>query len=514
MKLNWQIIINILGLLVGLNGLFMLLGIPFSLYYGEGDFDGLAISGGISILAGAGAWFLTRNHKKQIKKREGYLIVGLGWLIMSISGALPYIFENVFTFADGSPDLASAFFETVSGYTTTGASAMTDIESVPKGILFWRSVTHWIGGMGIIVLTIAILPILGIGGMQLFAAESPGPSTDKLHPRIQETAKRLWLIYVGMTIVETIMLIFGGMSFYDAICHSFATVSTGGFSTKNASVAAFDSPFIQYTIILFMFLSGVNFTLTYFGLRGKLKRIWENDEFKTYLGLTIIAMLITATTICFNQGSFTEKAIRDALFQVVAVVTTTGFVTADFTVWSPFVTVLFFGLFFTGGSAGSTSGGVKLVRHIIILKNGRTEFRRLIHPNAIVPVRFNGKSVTQQITFNVLAFFLIYLAVFALGSFVMAYLLWDLPLVSTDGTPIAEFASREGEMMYRFSTAIGTSASCVGNIGPGLAGVGPLQNYAWIPSSGKLFLSLEMLIGRLELFTILILFSPSFWRNK
>lgn len=507
MNLNWKMITNILGLLIGLNGVFMLLGIPFSLYYGEGDFNDLLFSGLITIGVGAAAFLLTKKRERMINKRDGYVIVALGWIMMSVSGTLPYIMSGVI------PDFASAFFETVSGYTTTGASVLTDIESAPKGILFWRAVTHWIGGMGIIVLTIAILPILGIGGMQLFAAESPGPSTDKLHPRIQQTAKALWLIYVGMTILETILLVFGGMSFYDAICHSFATVSTGGFSTKNASVAAFDSPYIQYIITLFMFLSGVNFTLTYFGLQGKLKKVWQNEEFKAYLGLVLLATLISVTTICFNQGSFTEQALRDALFQVVAVVTTTGFVTADYTIWSPFVTVMFFLLFFTGGSAGSTSGGVKLVRHIIIAKNSFIEFKRLVHPNAIVPVRFNGKSVSTPIVYNILAFFIIFLGIFVIGSFVMAAIIQDVPMVTTDGLPITDFKSGEGEMMYRFSTAVGASASCIGNIGPGLGGVGPLQNYAWIPAGGKVFLAFEMLIGRLELFTVLILFSPYFWRR-
>lgn len=505
--MNWKIILNILGLLLMINGLFMLLGLPFSLYFGEGDFQALLMSGGLTVLVGAVCWFLTRKHKKQLKKRDGYIIVALGWLVMSLSGTLPYILSGTI------PDFASAFFETVSGYTTTGASVLTDIEGSPKGILFWRAVTHWIGGMGIIVLTIAILPILGIGGMQLFAAESPGPSTDKLHPRIQETAKRLWLIYFGLTVVETILLELGGMTFYDAVCHSFATVSTGGFSTKNASVAAFDSPFIQYVIIAFMFLSGVNFTLTYFGLKGKLRRVWQNEEFRTYLGMVLLATLVTVVTICLNQGSFSEQALRDALFQVVAVVTTTGFVTADYTVWSPFITVIFFCLFFTGGSAGSTAGGVKLVRHIIIFKNSTLEFKRLIHPNAIVPVRFNGKAVSQQISYNILAFFIIFLGIFVLGSMVMAIIIEGAPILSTDGQLIHEFASGEGEMMYRFSTAVGASASCIGNIGPGLGGVGPLQNYAWIPASGKLFLAVEMLIGRLELFTVLILFSPYFWKK-
>ncbi|MEM7038837.1 MAG: TrkH family potassium uptake protein, partial [Bacteroidota bacterium] len=478
----------------------------FSLYYGKGDFSALLISGLLTAGVGAATWYLTLNHRKVIKKREGFLIVALGWLVMSISGSLPYILSGVI------PDFASAFFETVSGYTTTGATVLSEIEGQPEGILFWRSVTHWIGGMGIIVLTIAILPILGIGGMQLFTAESPGPSADKLHPRIQETAKRLWLLYVALTGLETVILMIGEMDFYDAICHSFATVSTGGFSTKNASVAAF-GPFVQWVIIVFMFLSGINFTLIYFGIRGKLRKIWQNEEFRYYLGLILLAILITVTCIVYVEGEFTERAIRDATFQVIAVVTTTGFVTADFTAWMPIATVVFFLLFFTGGSAGSTSGGVKIVRHIVIIKNSVKEFKRLIHPSAIIPVRLNGRAVTQKITFNILAFLIIYLSVFVVGALVMGVLVADAPLMTPDGTPVSSLHP-EGDMLYRWSTAIGTSASCIGNIGPGLGGVGPLQNYGWIPASGKLFLSFEMLIGRLELFTVLILFTPYFWKRK
>lgn len=496
MKPNWKVILNILGLLLALNGLFMLLGIPFSLYYKDGDLLALLVSGLTTIGTGAGLWFLTRSEGQRIHKKEGYLIVGLGWLVMSLSGTLPYILSGTI------PDFASAFFETVSGYTTTGASVLTDIEASPKGILFWRAVTHWIGGMGIIVLTIAILPILGIGGMQLFMAESPGPSADKLHPRIQETAKRLWFLYLALTVIETILLMLGDVSFYDSICHSFATVSTGGFSTKNASVAAF-GPYVQYVIIIFMFLSGINFTLTFWGIRGKLNRVWANEEFRYYLGLIVVTTLITATTLCVLDGRFSEGAIRDSLFQVIAVVTTTGFVTADFTVWTPFLTVLFFLLFFTGGSAGSTAGGVKIVRHIIIIKNSLLEFKRQIHPSAILPVRFNKKAIGEHITWNILAFFIIYLTIFAIGAIFMAIILPDVSGVPPDEA-----------MWHRFSSAIGASASCVGNIGPGLGGVGPVENYSWIPAIGKLFLSLQMLIGRLELFTVLILFSPYFWKRS
>lgn len=495
MKMNWKVIANILGLLLGLNGLFMLLGVPFSLYYREGGLMPLLVSGGATTAFGAGLWFLTRGSEKGIRKREGYVIVTLGWIVMSLSGTLPYILSGAI------PDFAGAFFETLSGYTTTGASVMTDIEAQPKGILFWRSVTHWIGGMGIIVLTIAILPILGIGGMQLFVAESPGPSADKLHPRIQETAKRLWALYVILTVVETLLLMLGGVSFYESLCHSFATVSTGGFSTRNISVAAF-GPYVQWVIIVFMFLSGINFTLMFWGLRGKLDRIWKNEEFRYYLGLVIVASIVVAGTIVYLDGEFTEKAIRDAFFQVISVVTTTGFVTADFTVWTPLITVLFCLLFFIGGSAGSTSGGVKIVRHIIIIKNSFLEFRRLIHPNAVVPVRLHKKAVNLNITFNVLAFFIIYLSTFALGTVVMAIILPDVS--GMEG---------EGAMFHRFSTAVGASASCLGNVGPGFAGVGPVENYSWIPAGGKLFLAFQMLVGRLELFTVLILFSPSFWRK-
>lgn len=492
---NFKIIAHILGLLIGINGLFMLLSVPFCLWYQDGDLAAILISGGSSIVAGFAVWWSTRKFSRNIGKREAYMIVTFGWIIMALTGTLPYILSGTIT------DFSSAFFETLSGYTTTGASVLTDIESTSHGILFWRSMTHWIGGMGIIVLTIAILPILGIGGMQLFAAESPGPSADKLTPRIQETAKRLWLLYVGFTVLETILLMVGGMDFFDGINHALATVSTGGFSTKNASVAHFDQPYIQYVIILFMFLSGINFSLTYFGLKGKLKKVWKNEEFRYYLGVVLISTLVTTLAVMLHRGdgSF-EQSFRDSLFQVVAVVTTTGFVSADFTTWGlmengvyvvlPFTMTLFFLLMFAGGSAGSTSGGVKLVRHAIILKNSMLEFKRLVHPSAIVPVRLGGQAVTQQIVFNVMAFLLIYLVLFCIGAIVMASIGHD------------------------FLTSIGASASCIGNVGPGLGAVGPVENYAAIPAGGKLFLSFQMLVGRLELFTVLILLAPSFWRRN
>jgi len=432
-----------------------------------------------------------------MNKREGYIVVTFGWIIMTLSGTLPYLFT------ESIPSFTNAFFETMSGYTTTGATILNDIEAVPKGVLFWRSLTHWIGGMGIIVLAIAILPLLGIGGMQLFAAEAPGPSTDKLHPRITDTAKRLWLIYFGYTAAETLFLNLAGMSFFDAINHSMATLSTGGFSTKNASVAYWNhEPLIQYIIILFMFLAGTNFVLSYFAFKGKVQKIIKDEEFKLYYRFVIIFTIIAALIIYFRTDITVstinhplvwgkgEGAIRHALFQVLTVITTTGFITADYTTWTSFLMVFFFGLMFLGGSAGSTSGGVKVVRHLLMIKNGFLEFKRTLHPNAIVPVRYNTKAVSGDIVFNILAFFILYMLSFIIGALVFSMFQID------------------------FQSSIGLSASSLGNIGPALGHFGPVNNYAFLPPLAKWWSSFLMLIGRLELFTVLILFTPFFWRNR
>ncbi|HHP7242680.1 MAG TPA: TrkH family potassium uptake protein [Cyclobacteriaceae bacterium] len=482
MRFNYQLIGNILGILLLLNGSFMLLCIPFSLYYQDGDIWAILISGGITLLFGFVLWFFTRALKsKDLKKKDGYLIVTSGWLIMSFFGMLPYLLTG------SIPNITNAFFETLSGFSTTGATILTDIESLNKGILFWRSLTQWIGGMGIIVLTVAILPILGIGGMQLFVAEAPGISPDKLQPRIKETAKRLWYIYLGFTISEIILLLIGGMSFYDAINHGLTTMASGGFSTKNDSIAHFDSPFIQYVIILFMIAAGTNFTISYLGLHGLFKKVLENEEFKYYIGFLIGITIIITITVSAAVGSFSELNFRNSLFQVVSIITTTGYITADYTQWTPFIKLAFFIMMFVGASAGSTAGGVKLVRHIILIKNSFLELKRQLHPSAIIPVRFNGRAVEQNVTFNILAFIMIYISIFAIGSSLMGMLGLD------------------------FITAIGSVASCLGNVGPGIGSVGPVDNYNHIPDVGKWFLALLMLIGRLELFTVLILFTPYFW---
>ena len=484
MSFNYKVIGDILGILLLINGGFMALCLPISFYYGEQDWTAILTSSLITIGAGALLKYLTRNKKsKELKKKDGYLIVTAGWIFMSVFGALPYIFSGAI------PDFTNAFFETISGYTTTGASILTDIEAVPNGILFWRSLTQWIGGMGIIVLALAILPFLGIGGMQLFVAEAPGITPDKLQPRIQETAKRLWFLYVGLTLAEAIALFVAGMGPFDAINHSLTTMATGGFSTKNDSLQFVD-PVIQYIVIFFMFLAGTSFTLTYFALKRNFKKVFKNEEFKVYLSFTVVITLIVTITLLVVSDEPFEASFRDALFQVVSLITTTGFVSADYTSWAPFLSVIFFILLFVGGSAGSTAGGVKVIRHIVLFKNSFLELKRQLHPSAIMPVRISGKAVEQSIVYNVLAFIMIYILVFLVG----------VTLLST--------------MNVDFDTAFGAVATSLGNVGPGIGDVGPLDNFSEMPTGGKWLLSALMLLGRLELFTVLMLLSPHFWRKS
>ncbi|WKN45027.1 TrkH family potassium uptake protein [Tunicatimonas pelagia] len=482
MLFNWKVLFNILGLILVFTAGFMLICLPVSLYYGSQDWKALLSSSGITLLVGGGTWLLTRNQQdKEMRRRDGYLVVTLSWILISSFGSLPYFLSGAI------PTYPDAFFEAMSGFTTTGATILTDIEVVPKGILFWRSLTQWIGGMGIIVLAVAILPILGIGGMQLFQSEAPGISPDKLKPRIRDTAKRLWIIYLSLTLAETVLLWIGGMSFYDAINHGLTTMATGGFSPKNASIAHYDSAYIQYVITIFMFLAGTSFTLTYFMLKGSFRKVWQNEEFRNYLWFTVIVTTITTVGIFISTENNAEESFRYAVFQVISVISTTGYITADYTAWMPLLTVIFFLLMFTGGSAGSTSGGVKIVRHTILLKNSLLEMKRQIHPSAVIPVRYNNNAVTQDITFNVLAFFIIYITIFALGSAIMS-------LSGVD-----------------FMTAVGSVATSLGNIGPGIGTVGPVDNFAHLPDFGKWFLSFLMMLGRLELFTVLMLFTPYYW---
>ena len=462
----------------------MLTGIPFSLYFDSGDGLSLFFAGGITILAGLLFRLVRFKTGDQVNKREGYLIVALGWLAMVTFGCLPYLISGAI------PSPVDALFETVSGMTTTGASILNDIEAVPAGILYWRSLTQWIGGMGIIVLTVAILPLLGIGGIELFVAEAPGPTSDKIHPRIQETAKRLWFIYVGLTVLLTGILYLVGMSFYEAINHALTTMATGGFSTRNGSMADFNDPLIQYPIILFMFIAGINYTVIYWSLTGKFKQAWRSDELRAYLLIVgVLTFFVTLGVLRHTDWAF-EESFRASLFQIVSLITTTGFVSADYTSWGTSLTMVFFCLLFVGACAGSTSGGIKLIRHLVFFKNSFLEFKKILHPRAIVPLRLNGQVVRPQIMMHIQVFLLLYLAMFVIGSIVVATLGLD------------------------FRTAIGAVATSLGNVGPGIGNVGPVDNFAWLSPEIKLFLAFLMLLGRLELFTILVLFTPYFWKSN
>ncbi len=481
--LNWRTIFRVFGVILLTEGFFMLLTIGVSLFSPEKDALCFLLSG--MITSAVGLLFRYTGKKKEIElnSRDGYVIVTGGWILFSLFGTLPFILTG------SIPSFTDAFFETISGFTTTGASILNNIEELSHGVLFWRSLTQWLGGMGIILLTLILLPFLGIGGMQLFSAEVPSPTPDKLHPHVKDTAKRLWLIYLVFTIAETLLLWAGDMNFFDSVCHSLTTMATGGYSTKQASIAYWDSPYIHYVITFFMFVAGTNFTLAYFLMHGKLKKIWNDEEFRWYLAFVGGFAIVITLGLFFSSGRGLEESFRSSLFQVVSIITTTGFATDDYLLWLPWMGVLIFILMFFGGSAGSTGGGPKIMRIVVMLKNSTQELKRMIHPNAVIPVRLNKFAVEERIVTNVLAFITFYGIIAVISMAVMSVLGND------------------------FNTSVGAVAATLGNIGPGLGDVGPALNYAEIHWVGKWFLSFLMLVGRLELFTVLVLFSPMFWRR-
>jgi trk system potassium uptake protein len=484
--INFKPIFSFTGILLLIIGGFMLTALPVSLYFEGTDFEALLWSALCCIGVGIPLWYFNRTKSNtNIGKREGYLIVALGWLAMATFGMLPYLFSGVL------PEWHDAFFETASGITTTGASVLIDIESVSHGILYWRSLTQWIGGMGIIVLTVAIMPLLGIGGIELFVAEAPGPTSDKVHPRIRETAKRLWFIYVGLTLVLGFLLWAGGMTPYDALNHALTTMATGGFSTKNASIAHYDdNAFLQYVIILFMIAAGTNFTIHYYLLKRKFANVWRSEEFKTFLLIIFILTVIITLSLALRLGHDWEKSFRESLFQVVSIITTTGFVSADYAQWGAGVIMLVFLLLFLGGCAGSTAGGIKIIRHLVFIKNSFLEFKRILHPRAIVPLKVSGVVVAPRIMTHIIIFLLLYLLLVLLGSLGLS------------------------AMGIDFTTAVGATATSIGNVGPAIGDVGPTDNFAWMPPAAKVLLSFLMIMGRLEIFTILVLFTPFFWKSN
>lgn len=486
MGINYNIIIKVVSAVVFLSAVVMFIPIVQGLYNGQEVLPFLAASIG-AIGVSSLVFLKVMKADTRLGKREGYLIVVFSWVAIAILASIPYYLSI--------KDLgfSSALFESFSGLTTTGATIFADIEVLPHSILTWRSLTQWIGGMGIIVLTVAIFPLLGIGGVELFVAESPGPTSNKIHPRIKETAKRLWLIYVSLTSLLIVILRLEGMNWFDAFNHGLTTMATGGFSTKNDSIAHFDIPLIQYTLIFFMFFAGINYTLIYLGFKGKFRRIWASDEFKTYVSFILFSILLVSAGIYFNTDQSFELSFRNASFQVISVITTTGFISADYTSWHPFITLFFFSLLFCGACAGSTSGGIKFIRHLVLAKNSFLEFKRLLHPNALIRIRIDNEIVRPRILTHILVFLLLYIFTFLIGTIVMSFILSDFeqPLLS----------------------ALGATATALGNVGPALGNLGPTDHFSAVPDSGKVFLSMLMLIGRLELFSVLILFTPGFWRN-
>ena len=426
----------------------------------------------------------TRGHE-EIGRREGFAVVVLSWLGAAIVGAVPFKAAGVIS------TWPAAVFETMSGFTTTGASVLADPSVLPKSLLLWRATTQFLGGMGVLVLVVAILPLVGTGGMQLFRAEMPGPTKDRLTPRIAGTAKRLWGVYVGFAFAETVLLRWAGMSWFEAICHTFTTVSTGGFSTRAGSIGEFQSPLIEWIVIAFMFLGGANFALHYRALARRELAYHRDSEFKLYSLIVIVAILLVSEVIGFTSGVLAPlDTLRKAAFAVVSVLTTTGFATEDFDRWPALARIVLFGLMFLGGCAGSTAGSIKIVRVLIVLRMLGREIYRWLQPDAVVSIKVDKEAVEAPVLLNVALFVVLYLLVFAVGTAVMAVHFGD-----------------------DWVSPMSAVAACLGNIGPGLGAVGPVQTYAPIPGWAQLWLALLMLLGRLELFTVLVLWLPSCWRR-
>ena len=474
-------VVGILTLFLGLTMIFPLL---FGLYYQDESVVPLLKSIAVTLGSGLVLYFLFRRAKGEIMShREGMGVVAIGWTAAGLFGALPFYWGGVFgSFAD-------AFFESVSGFTTTGASVLTHIEMIPRGLLFWRSLTHWLGGMGIIVLSLAILPILGIGGMQLYKAEVPGPVPDKLKPRIRDTAMVLWKVYVLFSAAETLLLMLGGMDLFEALCHTFGTMATGGFSTSDASIGAYHSPYIDTVVIFFMLFAGINFSLHYQCLKGTPAAFWRNSEFRFFVSVVAIFCLTVTFNIYHSVYETLLQAIRFGVFQVVSIITTTGYVTADYETWPPLSQSILLFCMFLGACAGSTGGGMKCLRIMLLLKHSYKQIFCLIHPHAVTQVKLGGRPVSDEVLHSIWGYFMLYLGLFILCSFLLAAMGVDV---------VTSFAA---------------VAATIGNIGPGLGSVGPMDNYAHIPVLGKWVLILCMLLGRLEIYTVLILFVPEFWRK-
>lgn len=491
--INFKSVLGILGAFLCFLGIALLTPIIPALIYQEDIWRSFLTSAALSFFIGA-ALYLAFKPKQELRLREAYIIVCFTWILLSSFGALPFMADDILS------SYTDAFFETISGLTTTGATIFggtttsgfinPDIESLPKSLIFWRSVLHWLGGMGFIVLSIAILPLFGTGGMQLFQAESSLLSTDKLTPRVQQTAKYLWYVYLGITFVHFLLLwVHPKMDWFDSINHAFSTMATGGFSTKDTSIAAFDSAYIETVITLFMFIAGVNFVLHFRLLRGEFLNVTRNRELRFYALVTLIAVSFITLSLWMNHYDTFGEALRYGAFQALSILTTTGYGTDDYTLWPPFALFLLFLLFFSGGSTGSTSGGIKMTRWIILIRSSFREIKQAVHPKGVYHIRMGDNIIDPAVSRTVFSFFVLYVLIFAFGVLVLS------------------------AMNIDFVSAIGASIACLGNIGPGIGEFGPTNNYAHLAPAGKWVLSLMMMIGRLEVFTVIVLFSTTFWKQ-
>lgn len=483
---NWRQVLFFLGILLSFESLFMLVSAVVPVIYEENDLSAFLYSAAISCGTGVLMLAVGRNSTQRIGTREGYLIVGLVWILFSAFGMLPYLISGYI------PSVTDAYFETMSGFTTTGASILDNIESLPHGLLFWRSLTHWLGGMGIVLLSMALIPLFG-SGMRLYSVETTGPTHDKMLPSVKDTARRLWGVYLVITIIQFLLLVAAGMDVFDSVCHSFSTIATGGFSTKQTSIAGY-SPTIHYIIILFMFISGINYALLYASIiRRDISRIYKDEEFKSYFFIVLVASLIIMGLLFFQNSDFSvaavESSFRNALFQVVSVITTTGFATCDYSLWLPIIQYIILLLMFVGASASSTAGGIKVIRLHIIVKNLFLEFKRVIHPKAVMPVRVNKRVVPDVVLYNIYSFVTLFVVIVVVSTFVL--LMCGL------------------DMKEAFSSAL----AAITNVGPALGDFGPAASFSALNPFAKWFLVVLMLVGRLEIFTILLLFSPSFWKK-
>ncbi len=479
--INFRVIARVFSLVIIIEGLFMLLSAGVSILYGEKAT--LLYCSIITLVTGVLVFTPLRNEEKLSGQKEGYIIMCGIWILLSLFGTLPYLLSgSIANFGD-------AFFESMSGFTTTGATILTNIETLPHGILFWRSITQWIGGLSFIIISLSVLQVVRNINIQLPITDFTGQAGDKIHPKINEMAKRLISIYVSLTLIESVLLIAGGLNVFDAVSHSFSTMSTGGFSTRNGGIAAFDSPFILIILTIFMFLAGTNMTIIYFAVKRNFPRIRGNNEFVFYLITCLLFVVFSAAILWITQGFPAGTAFLEASFQSVSVITTTGFYHMDYNLWGNLMILLLFIMMFIGGTSGSASSGLKIIRLLLITRNTRHEMKRMIHPNAVIPVRLDNKTVPQGIINNLLVFITFYFIVISVSALIISL------------------------MGYDIVTSFSTSAAMLGNIGPGIGNFGPFTNYALVPMAGKWFFSFLMLIGRVELFSVLILFTASFYRR-